>query len=79
MDCAKKKDASGRQKWRLVIDYRKLNEKTVTDKYPIPNINDLLDKLGKCMYFSTLDLASGFHQIEMNPKDIPKTAFSVEG
>lgn len=75
----KKKDASGKQKWRLVIDYRKVNEKTITDKYPIPNINELLDKLGRCMYFSTVDLASGFHQIEMEPKDIPKTAFSVEG
>lgn len=75
----KKKDASGKQKWRLVIDFRKVNEKTITDKYPIPNINELLDKLGRCVYFSTVDLASGFHQIEMNPKDIPKTAFSVEG
>lgn len=75
----KKKDASGKQKWRLVIDYRKLNEKTVSDRYPLPNISEILDKLGKCLYFSTLDLASGFHQIEMHPKDIQKTAFTVEG
>lgn len=75
----KKKDASGKQKWRLVIDYRKLNEKTISDRYPIPNINEILDKLGKCLYFSALDLASGFHQIEMNSKDIQKTAFTVEG
>ena len=75
----KKIDASGKQKWRLVIDYRKLNEKTVDDKYPIPNITEILDKLGKCTYFSTLDLASGFHQIEMDPDDVEKTAFSVEG
>lgn len=75
----KKMDASGKQKWRLVIDYRKLNEKTISDRYPIPNITDILDKLGKCMYFSTLDLASGFHQIEMHSKDIAKTAFTVEG
>lgn len=74
----KKKDASGKEKWRLVIDYRKLNEKTIDDRYPIPNITEILDKLGKCMYFSTLDLASGFHQIEITPDDIPKTAFSVE-
>lgn len=75
----KKKDASGRQKWRLVIDYRKLNEKTISDRYPIPNITEILDKLGRSMYFSTLDLASGFHQIEMDPRDTKKTAFTVEG
>lgn len=75
----KKLDASGQRKWRLVIDYRKLNEKTLDDRYPIPNITDILDKLGKCQYFSTLDLASGFHQIELAKKDIHKTAFSVEG
>lgn len=74
----KKADASGQQKWRLVIDYRKLNEKTTTDRYPIPNINEILDKLGRSMYFSTIDLASGFHQIEVHEKDIQKTAFSVD-
>ncbi|CAK1582402.1 unnamed protein product [Parnassius mnemosyne] len=74
----KKPDASGKTKWRLVVDFRKLNEKTIDDKYPIPNINDVLDKLGNCQYFSTLDLASGFYQVEMDPEDIPKTAFNVE-
>jgi hypothetical protein len=74
----KKADASGKVKWRLVVDFRKLNEKTYDDKYPIPNINDVLDKLGNCQYFSTLDLASGFYQVEMEPSDIPKTAFNVE-
>lgn len=74
----KKADASGKVKWRLVVDFRKLNEKTLDDKYPIPNIADVLDKLGNCQYFTTLDLASGFYQVEMNPNDIPKTAFNVE-
>lgn len=74
----KKIDASGKQKWRIVVDYRKINEKTIDDRYPLPNITDILDKLGKCQYFSTLDLASGFHQIEMDPNSIPKTAFNVE-
>lgn len=74
----KKADASGKVKWRLVIDFRKVNEKTVDDKYPIPNITDVLDKLGKCQYFTTLDLASGFYQVEMDPADIHKTAFNVE-
>lgn len=74
----KKADASGKKKWRLVVDYRKLNAKTIDDKYPLPNITEILDKLGKCQYFSTLDLASGFHQIEVDPKDVPKTAFQVD-
>jgi len=74
----KKSDASGKKKWRMVVDYRKLNEQTIDDRYPIPNITDILDKLGRSQYFSTIDLASGFHQIEVAPKDIEKTAFSVE-
>lgn len=74
----KKLDASGIRKWRIVIDYRKLNEQTIDDRYPIPNINDILDKLGKSQYFTTLDLKSGFHQIEMAPQDTCKTAFSTE-
>lgn len=74
----KKKDASGRQKWRIVIDYRKLNEVSVDDKFPIPNMEDIFDKLGKSMYFTTLDLAKGFHQIEIAEEDIRKTAFSTD-
>lgn len=73
----KKLDASGKQKWRLVIDYRKLNDVTVGDSYPLPNITDILDKLGHSQYFTTLDLASGFHQLEIEPEDIPKTAFNT--
>lgn len=75
----KKMDASGKKKWRLVVDYRKLNEETIDDRYPIPNIDEILEKLGRCQYFTTLDLAKGFHQIEISDEDIPKTAFSVEG
>jgi hypothetical protein len=55
----KKADASGKVKWRVVIDFRKLNEWTVGDAYPLPNITDILDQLGKAKYFSTIDLASG--------------------
>jgi len=74
----KKIDSSGKRKFRIVIDFRKLNSKTIDDRYPIPNITDILDKLGRSLYFSTLDLANGFYQIEMNPEDTPKTAFSTE-
>lgn len=73
----KKLDASGQQKWRMVVDYRRLNEITVDDKYPLPNINDLFDKLGKSMYFSTLDLASGYHQLQVQEEDRQKTAFTT--
>lgn len=72
----KKQDASGKKKLRLVIDYRKLNEKTVNDKFPIPQIEEILDSLGKSEYFTTLDLKAGFHQIELDSKDQQKTAFS---
>lgn len=73
----KKMDMSGKQKWRMVIDYRRLNDITIDDKYPLPNINDLFDMLGKSMYFTTLDLASGYHQIEVDKEDRAKTAFST--
>lgn len=73
----KKLDNSNRQQWRLVIDYRKLNEITISDKFPIPNIEEIFDKLGKCQYFSTIDLAKGFHQIELYEADRAKTAFST--
>jgi len=63
----------------MVVDYKKLNEKVVTDRYPLPIINDVLDNLGRAKYFSTLDLASGYHQIEVQEEDIPKTAFPAEG
>lgn len=74
----KKPDASGKVKWRLVIDYRRLNDRIIEDKYPLPNIHDILDRLGRAQYFTTLDLASGYHQLEMHPNDIEKTAFTTE-
>jgi transposase InsO family protein len=73
----KKPDSQGNKRWRMVMDYRKLNEKTVGDAYPLPNICDILDQLGAAKYFSVLDLASGFHQIPMDPGDAHKTAFST--
>lgn len=56
----KEVDASGEQKWKVVTDYRKLNEKTIDEKYPLPNIYDILDKLRKCQYYTILDLASNW-------------------
>ena len=62
----------------MVIDYRKLNDITIEDKYPLPRMENILENLGKCTYFSTLDLAQGFHQILVDKNSIEKTAFTVE-
>ena len=45
----------------MVLGFRKLNEKTFGDSYPLPNIIKILDHLGSAQYFSVFDLASGFH------------------
>ena len=64
-------------KYRLCVDYRKLNAVTKPDAYPVPRITDMLDALGHSAFFSTLDLASGFWQVEMSAKDREKTAFTT--
>jgi hypothetical protein len=73
----KKADASGKKKWRIVVDFRKLNDVTVGDSFPIPVISEILDALGKSKYFSMIDCASGFLQVPVKPEDQPKTAFST--
>ena len=73
----KKPDSQGNKQWRMVIDYRGLNEKTINDSYSLPLIKDILDQLGGAKYFSVMDLASGFHQIPMDPESKAKTAFST--
>ena len=68
---AKKADGS----LRLCCDFRLLNKVTVPDAFPIPNINHMLSTMKQSKYFSTMDLASGFHQLKVKPSDIPLTAF----
>ena len=60
---------------RLCIDFRRVNDLTIKDSYPLPRIEDCLDALRGNTWFSTLDLASGYHQVLMDPKDAAKTAF----
>lgn len=74
---SKKLDKSGVKKWRLCIDFRKINDKTINDAYPLPQIAEILDSLGKAMYFSTLDLERGYWQVPMDPKDSEITAFKA--
>ena len=73
----KKVGADGVKRWRVVVDFRKLNDKTVGDVFPLPRIEDILDQLGRARYFTTLDMASGYHQVLVKPEDRPKTAFST--
>ncbi|MCO5596412.1 hypothetical protein L7F22_050474 [Adiantum nelumboides] len=69
----KKKDGT----FRLCIDYRWLNQYTIKNKYPLPRIDELFDCLSGAQYFSKIDLRSGFYQVQIQTKDIPKTAFNT--
>ena len=60
---------------RFCLDYRKVNEKSRKDAYPLPRIEEALELLNNACWFSTMDLASGYWQIEMHPDSIDKTAF----
>ena len=67
----KKKDSS----WRLCMDYKKLNNLTIKDRFPIPNIDELLNELHGTIYMSKLGLRVSYHQLRVKVVDVPKTAF----
>ena len=60
---------------RMCVDYRGLNNVTVHNKYPLPRIDEMLDRLQGAKVFSSLDLAAGYHQLGLRESDVPKTAF----
>ena len=68
----KKKDGS----LRLCIDYQELNRVTVKNKYPLPCIDDLFDKLARAAVFSKIDLRLGYHQLSIRKEDYTQDRFS---
>ncbi|GKD42108.1 putative reverse transcriptase domain-containing protein [Tanacetum coccineum] len=69
----KKKDGS----FRMCIEYRELNKLTVKNRYPLPRIDDLFDQIQGSSVYSKIDLLSGYHQLRVREKDIPKMAFQT--
>jgi hypothetical protein len=69
----KKKDGS----FRLCVDFRQLNAITIKSKYLVPVIEELLDELHGASWFTSLDLAAGYHQIRRQPGEEAKTAFQT--
>ena len=67
----KKKDGS----LRLCIDYRQLNKVTIRNQYPLPRIDELFDQLQVSRVYSKIELRSGYHQLRVQERDVPKTAF----
>ena len=59
------------------MDFRKLNEKTFFDPFPMPNMKDVISTIGRNSVFSTIDMMQGFHQIELEDESKPMTAFST--
>ncbi|XP_071678362.1 uncharacterized protein [Lolium perenne] len=62
---------------RLCVDYRRLNEVTMKNKYPLPKIDDLFDQMNGAKVFSKIDLRTGYQQLKVRESDIPKTAFTT--
>ena len=68
-----KKDGS----WHFCVDYRRLNELTIKNKFPMPIMEEILEELAGSTYFTKLDMCSDYHQVRMRPEDEHKTAFKT--
>jgi hypothetical protein len=68
-----KKDGS----WRFCVDYRKLNDMTIKNRFPMPLVDEILDELAGTQYFTSLDMTAGYHQIRMKEEDEYMTAFKT--
>jgi len=64
--------------WRICIDFRRVNEVTIKDSYPLPLIEDMFNKLGKATIFTTIDLQTGYMNIEVEEKAKPVTSFITD-
>ena len=64
-------------KLHFCVDYRKLNRVTRKDAYPLPHVDDALNTLSGCQWFTILDLISGYWQVELHPDDKEKSAFTT--
>lgn len=73
----KKDNEKGEKRFRLVIDYRRLNGVTQPLSYPIPLVDEIIDQMQGAQIFTTLDLQGAFHQIRMHPRCKQYTAFST--
>lgn len=73
----KKCTSQGEKQWRLVVDFRQLNKSIEDDRFPLPRLDDVLDRLGRAKFFTTLDLTSSFHQIAIEPSSRHFTSFST--
>lgn len=61
-----KKSNDNSKQWRLVIDFRKSNERMLENKFPLPNITEILDSLSGSVYFSQLDLTQAYYQVNLS-------------